>query len=177
MIKQGNQRSERMKTVVIRDIENKEIGLNGANTYEIDLLQHTPKDCIGCWNCWMKTPGRCAHSDLNTFYKEYIAADKVIILTKASRGFVSSRLKTLLDRLIPLYLPYVVVDSGESRHLPRYDKYPAIEVYYEGTFMSVQGEEVFKDYLKCTFDHFASKEVSIEPLSQWPYKADREVSR
>lgn len=154
-----------MKTVVIKEYDHNAI----QSIYELDLSNVTVKDCIGCWNCWNKTPGRCVHQDLNTFYTKYLEADRVIIFSKVTKGFVSGNLKTLLDRMIPLFLPYVEVSTGESRHVPRYEQYPDIEFYYEGNFVTQEGEEIFKDYIFRTFDHFASKDIIIKSIEQYNY--------
>lgn len=148
-----------MKTLVIREFDHYPI----ESIYELDLT-NTIKDCIGCWNCWIKTPGICAHQDLNVFYSKYIEVDKVIIFSKITKGFVCGNLKTLFDRMIPLFLPYVEVSTGESRHVPRYDKYPDIEFYYKGNFETGEGKDVFEDYIFRTFDQFASKDIIIKPI-------------
>lgn len=149
-----------MKTVVIKEFGDCSI----RSSYKLDLAKMTVKDCMGCWNCWMKTPGRCVHQDLNTFYTKYLKADKVIIFSKVAKGFVSGNLKTLFDRMIPLFLPYVELTTGESRHVPRYEKYPDIEFFYEGSFKTSEGRGIFEDYILRTFDHFASKHITIEKI-------------
>lgn len=152
-----------MKTVVIKEFGEYPI----ESIYELDLTNVTIKDCIGCWNCWMKTPGRCVHKDLNTFYAKYLEADKVIIFSKVTKGFISGNLKSLFDRMIPLFLPYIDVSTGESRHVPRYEKYPDIELYYECNFLTKDGKQIFEDYIYRTFDQFASKNITIKPIEKY----------
>ncbi|WP_105618681.1 NAD(P)H-dependent oxidoreductase [Vallitalea okinawensis] len=152
-----------MKTVVIRECGNN----TSQSIYELDLTHVAIRDCIGCWDCWMKTPGRCVHNDLNIFYTKYLEADKVIIFSKTTKGFVSGILKTLFDRMIPLFLPYVEVSTGESRHVPRYTKYPDIEFYYEGNFATGEGKQIFIDYIFRTFDQFASKKIIVQSIEEY----------
>lgn len=152
-----------MKTVVIQEWGEIEIPCQ----YILDLRSTTVKDCTGCWSCWLKTPGRCIYKDLNEFYRSYLDADKVIIFSKVSKGFVSGNLKTLFDRMIPLFLPYITYKTGESMHLPRYEKYPEIEVYYVGDFASIEEEEIYKDYIHRTFYQFHSKCEIVKPISQF----------
>jgi len=132
--------------------------------YQLDLSKTSVKDCIGCWSCWIRTPGRCVHKDLDAFYKAYINADKVTIFTKLSQGFVSGNMKSLLDRMIPLYLPFISYESGESRHLLRYEKYPEVEVYYEGGFETSEDQKIFEDYILRTFHHYQCKLKNIKPI-------------
>lgn len=152
-----------MKTVVIREWGEFEI----PSQYILDLTKITVKDCIGCWSCWLKTPGRCIHKDLDQFYKEYLDADKVIIFSKVSQGFVSGNLKTLFDRMIPLFLPYITYKTGESMHIPRYEKYPEIEVYYQDDFASIEDKEIYEDYIYRTFYQFHSKCEIVKPITQF----------
>lgn len=152
-----------MKTVVIRECGSIEI----PNAVAYDLNQMDANDCIGCWSCWWKTPGRCTYQDLNEFYHHYITADKAIYFSKVTKGFVSGNLKTLFDRMIPLYLPYVTYTTGESMHVPRYERYPDIEFYYEGEFETPSGRQIFIDYINRVFYQFHSRVITIKPIEEF----------
>ncbi|WP_291581708.1 NAD(P)H-dependent oxidoreductase [Clostridium sp. UBA6640] len=151
-----------MKTVVIKEFGD----YNIKSIYELDLSKIEIKDCCGCWTCWWKVPGRCISKDLDTFYSKYLEADRVIIFSKVVKGFVSGNLKTLFDRMIPLFLPYVEYSTGESRHVPRYEKYPDIEFYYEGNFVNLEGRKILEEYIYRTFDQFASKNVVVKGIEE-----------
>lgn len=152
-----------MKTVVIREYE----GVTIPNASTFDLTQMGTKNCTGCWTCWWKTPGRCIYKDLDEFYHEYITADKAVYFAKVKKGFVSGNLKTLFDRMIPLYLPYVDYKTGESMHVPRYEKYPDIEFYYEGEFENDESRRIFEDYVNRVFYQFHSKNFSVKPINEY----------
>jgi len=152
-----------MKTVVITECEN----IPSPDAYTLDLRKTEIKDCIGCWTCWWKTPGRCAFKDLDEFYHHYVTADRAIFFSQVSKGFVSGKLKTLFDRMIPLFLPYTEYSTGESMHVPRYEGYPDIEFYYQGTFETPAGRQIFVDYLQRVFYQFHSKNILVEPLKEY----------
>jgi len=152
-----------MKIVVIREWGEFEIPCE----YVLDLRATTVKDCTGCWSCWLKTPGRCMHKDLDEFYKAYLDADKVIIFSNVSQGFISGNLKTLFDRMIPLFLPYITYETGESMHIPRYQKYPEIEVYYQRQFSSIEDRKIYEDYIHRTFYQFHSVCEIVKPITQF----------
>ncbi len=152
-----------MKTVVIRECGNREIECD----FLLDLEQTDIKDCIGCWTCWLRKPGRCAYKDLDEFYPAFLCADKVILFSKVTQGFVSGRLKTLFDRMIPLYLPYITYKSGESMHYPRYERYPEIEVYYEGVFETEEEREIYVAYMHRLFYQFLCKCDVVKPISEY----------
>jgi len=152
-----------MKTLVIRELGDCKI----ESIYELDIAKKVIKDCCGCWSCWWKTPGRCINKDLDEFYTKYLEADRVIIFSKVTKGFVSGNLKSLFDRIIPLFIPYVEASTGESRHVTRYEKYPDIEFYYEGNFVAKDGKQIFEDYIYRTFDMFESKNVTVKPITEY----------
>lgn len=150
-----------MKTFVITEEE--EFRLPNAN--QLDLTTTKVKNCLGCWSCWWTTPGRCVHKDLDGFYRDYLAADKAVFLAKLHRGFVSANLKSLLDRMIPLFLPYCVFKDGGTWHAPRYEKYPDIVFYYAGEFENDETRQIFYDYIQKVFAQFHSKNILIQPIS------------
>ncbi len=150
--------------IVIKEYD----GFELPSRYTLDLRETTVKDCTGCWSCWLKTPGRCAYKDLDEFYKEYLAAEKVVIFSKVTQGFVSGDLKTLFDRMIPLFLPYITYKTGESMHVPRYEKYPDIEFHYQGEFSTIEDQKIYEDYIHRTFYQFYSKCEIVKPMTQFP---------
>lgn len=156
-----------MKTVVIRELGNYDI----EAIYELDLTKNQIKDCCGCWSCWLKTPGKCINKDLDQFYFKYLESDRVVIFSKVTKGFVSGNLKSLFDRMIPLFLPQIELMTRESRgelsHIPRYEKYPDIEFYYEGNFVAKEGKQIFEDYIYRTFNQFASKNIIVKALEEY----------
>lgn len=85
------------------------------------------KHCLGCWSCWVKTPGFCAvKDDSEIVCRSYINADLVVFASPVIMGFTSALMKKAQDKLIPLILPHIEVDHGECHHVARYEKYPAI---------------------------------------------------
>jgi hypothetical protein len=89
--------------------------------------------CIGCTRCWMKTPGRCViKDDYEKIFRAFLAADHVILLTEATRGFISYKMKNIVDRLLPLAVPYTCIKDGAARHISRYGKSWNIGLVYTG---------------------------------------------
>ena len=84
--------------------------------------------CIGCFGCWVKTPGECANAadDTQVVRHAYVNSDLVIFASPVIMGFTSALLKKAHDKLIPLLMPYTRLYEGETHHTARYDKYPLI---------------------------------------------------
>lgn len=83
------------------------------------------KSCIGCFGCWVKTPGLCIHNDGgNPIIAQALQADTLVWLSPLSFGGYSSNLKILIDRHLPLILPYFSRRHGELHHKSRYARRP-----------------------------------------------------
>lgn len=78
--------------------------------------------CMGCWDCWVKTPGQCKlKDDHEMILSAVVNADELLFLTELIEGFIDSKLKTTMDRLIPSIHPYIRFYKGEMHHHQRYE--------------------------------------------------------
>jgi hypothetical protein len=80
------------------------------------------KPCLGCFGCWVKTPGACIiHDDDGAaFTEEYARSDATMILTKIPYGSYSPAVKRALDRGLAILLPFFEIHRGEMHHVQRY---------------------------------------------------------
>lgn len=99
------------------------MGEAGAETELIQVRDLNLEPCIGCYSCWVQTPGRCIHSDgMDRGLEAWAAADLVVIGTPLYHGTMTGLMKTFLDRLLPRYEPWLVPSAhieGGSGHPPR----------------------------------------------------------
>lgn len=81
--------------------------------------------CRGCFKCWHTTPGICIiNDDIRIIHREVIQSDLVVWASPLIKGYFSSLLKRVQERMIPLLHPYAEVVSGEIHHRKRYLHYP-----------------------------------------------------
>lgn len=98
------------------DTENDEIKLVKLNEVNIN-------NCTGCFGCWLKTPGKCIFNDhMNILIPLILEYDRVVFVSSIKMGFISAKIKTFLDRLIPIALPYFEFVNKEFHHKERYNK-------------------------------------------------------
>ncbi len=77
--------------------------------------------CLGCFGCWLKTPGRCLiRDDAEQVLAAAAVADLWVLITPITWGGYSSALKKGMDRLIPLLLPFFQRVQNEAHHPQRY---------------------------------------------------------
>ncbi len=75
--------------------------------------------CLGCFNCWLRTPGECVQKDDMEWLKPKIReADIRIYASPVYCYGITGQLKNLIDRMVSLASPFVEVDEGRTRHLP-----------------------------------------------------------
>lgn len=94
----------------------------GAEVEYFKLKDYDIKDCIGCYTCWTKTPGKCIFDDdMSTLRMKYREADLIVFASPLYIFSVTGILKRFLDRLIPILKPYMVIDElGFIMHPDRY---------------------------------------------------------
>ena len=103
------------------------------------LREQDLKPCIGCWHCWLKTPGLCSvPDDTHQIRHAWRHSDLVILASPILAGFVSALLKTVVDKFIPLALPYFTLVDGESVHFHRYEPMPTLACMLDGDEPDVQ---------------------------------------
>ncbi len=73
--------------------------------------------CQACFNCWMKTPGKCIQQDdMEALLSKLANAEIWVIATPVYVDGMTGSMKNLIDRLIPLMEPYMKIDDGHCRH-------------------------------------------------------------
>lgn len=78
-----------------------------TETEVIELGKVNIEHCTGCFCCWKVTPGQCAIRDDMDMIREKILESDVIIVSFPLYFFgLPSKLKALLDRLLPFKKPY-----------------------------------------------------------------------
>jgi multimeric flavodoxin WrbA len=81
--------------------------------------------CLGCFECWTKTPGLCRIDDAGRdVAANVIGSDLTIYLTPITFGGYASELKKAVDRTICLISPFFTRIDGEVHHRARYAGYP-----------------------------------------------------
>jgi multimeric flavodoxin WrbA len=79
--------------------------------------------CIGCYTCWVKTPGICVfRDDMVEVLKESVRSDFLLFASPVITGYISALLKRPIERLLPLSLPYISLVEGRLQHPHRYGK-------------------------------------------------------
>lgn len=108
--------------------------LRGIATQEESACGQTPavetlhvakldiKPCLGCFSCWSKTPGTCClHDDMQAIIEKILWADVIIWSFPLYYFGLPGPLKNLIDRQLPMSLPFMSTGTKSGGHPSRYD--------------------------------------------------------
>ncbi len=92
-----------------------------SDTYYFKLRDMDFNYCQGCWDCWMKTPGKCRLKD---DYEQILSVlphvSELRVITGLVAGYEPALVKKFKDRIIPFAHPYIEILKGECHHKKRY---------------------------------------------------------
>lgn len=121
----------------------------------------TVNRCIGCFGCWVKTPGICVIDDRARGFVPMLAAcDELFIVSRCVFGGLSPDIKAVLDRSIGYLLPYFRIIHGEMHHVPRYNKEMKMEYILYGDITN-QEQQTAKRMAEANALNFNCDECSI----------------
>lgn len=140
--------------LIIHDLSKEQCDLAGVN--ELSEKDYIIVDgngnnhyCIGCFGCWLKTPGRCVIKDEYQEMGEKLSkVDELLIISKATFGSYSSIVKNVLDRSISYVLPYFTIRKGEMHHGERYHKNLQISAVFYGDDITETEKETSENLVK-----------------------------
>ncbi|BBM53101.1 iron-sulfur flavoprotein [Leptotrichia trevisanii] len=107
------------------------------------------KSCMGCFECWVKTPGKCKIRDgYESLGKLYSEVEKIIIISQCFYGSYSPFVKNVLDRTIPYLLPFFKIKNREMHHITRNKTKFNLNVYFYGKNLTQNERAVAKEIVK-----------------------------
>ena len=122
----GSPKGERSNTIKLTNAFLE--GINSAREDDLpkietlNIAQMNIGSCLGCFACWKTTPGQCClHDDMQTVLDKLLWADLTIWSFPLYYFSLPGKLKTLIDRQLPLNLPFMSSDVEGGGHPSRYD--------------------------------------------------------
>lgn len=86
----------------------------------IDLSQLKITNCVGCFGCWTRTPGKCViRDDAVGVYPAIAASSQVLYVSRVKYGSYDTVMKTMLERSIPVQQAFIRLLHGETHHVQR----------------------------------------------------------
>ena len=93
----------------------------GAETETIYLREKKIQPCVGCFTCWVKTPGVCIFRDDMPSLLEKVRDCQILVYAFPLYNYnMTAMTKAFQERLLPLVDPHFVKAGEAYRHPPRY---------------------------------------------------------
>lgn len=133
--------------LIITDTEESLLKINGEHMLIVN--NGKIRNCIGCFGCWIKTPGKCVIIDgYEDMGKNLSRCSELILVSKCTFGSVSPFVKNVLDRGISYIHPNFVIRNGEMHHKRRYDNKIKISAYFYGMDICREERETAKKLIQ-----------------------------
>ena len=92
------------------------------NIERLNIAQMDIKSCLGCFSCWKNTPGKCCiYDDMQIVLEKLLWADFTIWSFPLYYYSLPGKLKTVIDRMLPLTQPFMLSNAENGGHPSRYD--------------------------------------------------------
>lgn len=118
--------------------------------------------CIGCFGCWLKTPGECIIKDTYRQMGRNLAmCSEMVIVSQCVYGGYSPFVKNILDRSISYIHPYFAIINGEMHHQQRYKKDLSLRVFFYGNEITNSEKEIAEKLPAANAVNFYGKAESV----------------
>lgn len=106
--------------IIISDID---LNLNIKNTAIYNVNNMNIKRCMGCFSCWVKTPGCCViKDDAHKIYIDLAKSSRVIYISHIINGTYDFEIKKVQERMIPIQQAFIRLHKNETHHVQRNNK-------------------------------------------------------
>lgn len=97
-----------------------ELPIDNQFTDFINLSELKISNCIGCFGCWTKTPGKCViRDDAVKVYPKIAESRKILYISRVKYGSYDTVMKTMLERALPIQQAFIRLLNGETHHIQR----------------------------------------------------------
>lgn len=104
-----------------------ELSLRGAEVQYLHASRLDLAPCVGCFDCWTRTPGICRFRDEGEdLVRAAVNSEVLVLLGPITFGGHAPMVKRAMERLLPMLSPFMARQGGEVYRLPRYKRLPAI---------------------------------------------------
>ena len=144
----GESKTELMLNHLVRGMRE-----TGADVEAVNLREKKIKNCVGCYTCMTKTPGKCILKDDMTedLFPKWLESDLVIYATPLFHHTVNATMKIFIERTFPICEPFLLEREGRWVH-PLRRKHPGVVVLSVCGFPAMSAFGGLTHYVKFLFE-------------------------
>ena len=149
--------------------------------------------CVGCLNCWFKTPGVCRHKDdMPSLIGRIGEADLVVFASPVYVDGMTGQMKKMFDRFVSYAEPFLIFEGKRtyhpgrvSRHMsavvisvcgfPEREHFQAISLHFKRIFQNMHAELLGEFYFPAS-SMFVSNPDAVAPQFEALEKAGLEAA-
>lgn len=119
-------------------------------------------NCIGCFGCWIKTPGQCVIRDgYEKMGAIFAQAYKLIIISECVYGGYSPFVKNVLDRSISYLLPFFKTINHKTHHKQRYKNNFSLFVYFYSSSITEKEKQIANNLVEANSTNFGVQKYTV----------------
>ena len=139
--------------LIITDLDNFNIPVEGE--YKLINPQGDIHHCVGCFGCWVETPGKCViHDGYEGTGIDMGKCTELILISRCCYGSVSPFVKMVQDRAISYIHPDFVIRNGEMHHKRRYKNMITLSAYFYGEDITEIEKETAINVLQANVENY-----------------------
>ncbi len=122
-----------------------------AQVTRMDLGSMRIEHCTGCFCCWKVTPGQCAiKDDMEQIRAAWLESDMIILSFPLYFFGIPSKMKAMLDRMLPFKFPYAGRSWSEEQPVILDNRYDFSEkkIVLVSTCAHASSEHVYESVTK-----------------------------
>lgn len=106
--------------IIISDVD---INFSKNDTVFYNVKNMDIKRCMGCFCCWVKTPGSCIIKDeTHKIYTDLAKSNRVVYISHIINGTYDFEIKKVQERMIPVQQAFIRLHKNETHHVQRNNK-------------------------------------------------------
>lgn len=146
--------------IIIHDLD--DISFLNISNDDYVVNNTNNKNCIGCFNCWVKTPFHCIHKDkIHENGKRILESDELIIISKCFNGCYSSIVKRILERSISYVEPFFTIRNKMIHHKSRNNKKLKFSVYFYGDNITLEDKDIAYKLVNRNKENLNTKNANV----------------
>lgn len=117
--------------------------------------------CVGCFGCWVKTPGKCViRDDAVQIYPLIAKSEKIMYVSQLFYGSYDTAMKKMLERSLPIQQAFLRLYHGETHHIQR-------AVVEKEAVIIAYAPDVITDEEQTVFRHLVERNALNMMLKRW----------
>lgn len=146
--------------LIITDIKDFNLPIEGA--HKIISPQSAIRPCIGCFGCWVKTPGTCViHDGYENTGIDMSKCTELILISQCYYGSTSPFVKMVQDRAISYIHPDFVIRKGEMHHKRRYQNVIFLSAHFYGEDITEAEKKTARNLINANADNYDAQVKAI----------------